>query len=473
MLSLVIAAFVGSGALTYAATASLSFTTTIEGGSLVESASYVVFRDGSTYFAKNGTTGAIDYSGTNATQVIQNAIGTGDKKIFVRAGLYSLISITPKDDLTIEGEGSETTVFLATTTTPVFNHSGILNRVTFTDFKIDCDNTALHGIIGEYKDSLFQRLHIYNLAYEGMWLKTPADLSGILQNRVIECKIRNGGNGTQAYPSYAFRIASTDSMVRRCVVAQYQGAGIGAFGSNILVSEFHAWQVLFGVYVDVPFWRITDSWLEGANYTGIYIEAELGNTTRKGVISNNMIWHNDLDDDGSGVGISFYGGHNPVSDILIIGNWIGDFEGYTATQDYGIRGFGNYSNITITGNHFYNNTQRHIYFDGIYSNITISDNWFSPEPTVGLVYFGGSYSDLYVHHNLGYITENSGTATISSSTSVTVTHGLAGTPTSVIAITNATAAGDVAITSITATQFTVTVVSSGTYAVYWYAEYKP
>jgi len=74
MLSLVIAAFVGSGGLTYAATASLSFTTTIESGSMVETASYVVFRDGSTYFAKNGTTGAIDYSGTNASLLIQQTI---------------------------------------------------------------------------------------------------------------------------------------------------------------------------------------------------------------------------------------------------------------------------------------------------------------------------------------------------------------------------------------------------------------
>jgi len=97
MLSLVIAAFVGSGALTYAATASLSFTTTIEGGSLVESASYVVFKDGSTYFAKNGTTGAIDYSGTNASEIINNVITvlygtTSGGSILLKAGRYVIDS---------------------------------------------------------------------------------------------------------------------------------------------------------------------------------------------------------------------------------------------------------------------------------------------------------------------------------------------------------------------------------------------
>ncbi len=49
----------------------------IEPGSSVEVSSYIVFHDDDTpknYYAKNGSTGAIDYSGTNASQIIQNVM---------------------------------------------------------------------------------------------------------------------------------------------------------------------------------------------------------------------------------------------------------------------------------------------------------------------------------------------------------------------------------------------------------------
>ena len=72
----------------------------------------------------------------------------------------------------------------------------------------------------------------------------------------------------------------------------------------------------------------------------------------------------------------------------------------------------------------------------------------------------------------GFVTVNSGTATINASTTVTFDHGLAGTPTLVLCSFNSTGYG--AWTwSATSTQITITVTNSGTYEVYWYAEYKP
>jgi len=68
---------------------------------------------------------------------------------------------------------------------------------------------------------------------------------------------------------------------------------------------------------------------------------------------------------------------------------------------------------------------------------------------------------------------NSGTATISASTSVVVTHGLAGTPTNVRVTLGTTGAGDYYVDTFTSTQFTVHVANSGTYTVYWEATYKP
>ena len=50
-----------------------------------EVASYIIFTDGARYYAKNGLTGRIDFSGTDAATVIQNAVNsTKNGRVFVR-----------------------------------------------------------------------------------------------------------------------------------------------------------------------------------------------------------------------------------------------------------------------------------------------------------------------------------------------------------------------------------------------------
>jgi len=73
---------------------------------------------------------------------------------------------------------------------------------------------------------------------------------------------------------------------------------------------------------------------------------------------------------------------------------------------------------------------------------------------------------------VGYVTENSGTAIILASTSVTFKHGLASTPTLVLASFSKTGWRSWKW-SANSTHVTITVEIRGTYTVYWYAEYKP
>ena len=83
------------------------------------------------------------------------------------------------------------------------------------------------------------------------------------------------------------------------------------------------------------------------------------------------------------------------------------------------------------------------------------------------------YALLTIVPNLkNFVTENSGTATISASTAVTFNHGLAGTPTFVMASFNSTAVDGWKWTA-TSTQITITVTPTGTYKVYWTAKYTP
>ena len=77
--------------------ANLALTTILEEGSLVDTTTYVIFTDGSTVYAKNGLSGAIEFSGTDAATVIQNVINalTNGGKILIREDCwqsYSLLS---------------------------------------------------------------------------------------------------------------------------------------------------------------------------------------------------------------------------------------------------------------------------------------------------------------------------------------------------------------------------------------------
>ncbi len=84
----------------------------------------------------------------------------------------------------------------------------------------------------------------------------------------------------------------------------------------------------------------------------------------------------------------------------------------------------------------------------------------------------GSGTGNVFRFNEGFVTQQTGSAVISSSTTVVFNHGLATTPTLVLASFNDTAVNGWKWTA-TATQVTITVTPSGTYSVYWYAEYKP
>jgi len=78
-----------------------------------------------------------------------------------------------------------------------------------------------------------------------------------------------------------------------------------------------------------------------------------------------------------------------------------------------------------------------------------------------------------IRDNAGYITENSGIATIeNTNSSVTVTHEMDVTPTSITVTGNHSEVSGCWVVNITSTQFEIWVSSAVTYdrVVYWYAE---
>ena len=102
--TVLLVALICIGATSYVLSQSSSQTITIEPASFTETASYIIFKVGDTIYAKNGTTGEIEYSGTDASTVIQQAINAilsldGRGRIFIKSEIYDLSTT-----LTIEGK---------------------------------------------------------------------------------------------------------------------------------------------------------------------------------------------------------------------------------------------------------------------------------------------------------------------------------------------------------------------------------
>jgi len=90
---------------------SLSYTTVIQEGSMVTEASYIIFKDGTTYYARNGKTGAISYSGTNCSAVVESAYNSDPSLIHFSSGMFYFTHgiIIEDSNVNFEGEGSDNT----------------------------------------------------------------------------------------------------------------------------------------------------------------------------------------------------------------------------------------------------------------------------------------------------------------------------------------------------------------------------
>lgn len=122
-------------------------------------------------------------------------------------------------------------------------------------------------------------------------------------------------------------------------------------------------------------------------------------------------------------------------------------------------------------------SSRPVTYNGAAKNDTLTNNFFLYEadtsPSGGIFFSVGKDATFQIRYNRGYVTENQGSCAQSSATTCVVTHGLAGTPTSVQVTIGTTGAGTYFVTSVGATQFTITTQNSGTFTDYWEARYWP
>jgi hypothetical protein len=106
--------------------------------------SYLVFVNGTTYYMKNGTTGQVDYSSTNASKVFQFAYGNlsiqGGGLVHVKFGTYTLTNwISPCENSTTIGNGWNTILRLDTgADTNLVRFTGVhANNIVIRDLALD------------------------------------------------------------------------------------------------------------------------------------------------------------------------------------------------------------------------------------------------------------------------------------------------------------------------------------------------
>jgi len=498
-------------------------------------ASYVVWKDGSTYRAECLLKGGTDYSGTDAATVIQSALDNG-KKVFIKNGEYGISTdISLRSGTVLVGEGYDTV--LKATVADVGVKAVNVDNVVVENLRIDgsYDTLGGSGINLEAQNSgkvIFRNVWTHNSGADGAgfwhgsrdcWIVNcwawDTNTNGFFIEKggvgeSYHCGVINsisynaGGDGirfTEAYEcilkanilvnptrsgilaDYAHRSVvegniiinptqsgisignSEDTIVKGNLInttgAGYSGIASGASDSRIqIIGNKILSSGGMGISAESSNIAITGNTIKGSAWNGIHI-ASLSSATVQGnvVIENGQ----------RGIYLK------KVQKSTVTGNVVKNNSQNTAGANDGIALEGTATTSTqynlISGNIVFDDqttkTQRWNIIEVAYCDYNrIEDNMVEGYHT-GAISKTGTHT--IVKGNVGYVTENSGTATISSSTYVDVTHGLAGTPT-VINVTPATSGtGDWYLSNIGDTTFRINVANSGTYTFHWTAEYKP
>ena len=139
-------------------------------------ASYIIFIDNSTIYVKNGTTGQIDYSGTNASDIIQNVINA----VSINGGLLSFKEGTYNFDTVIyihsniwfQGSGWKT-IFNQNFSSDVSNliemqgtSSSPIVNISFKDIKFVGSGAGIISAAGPSFGNCIQGDYVANLIIE-------------------------------------------------------------------------------------------------------------------------------------------------------------------------------------------------------------------------------------------------------------------------------------------------------------------
>ena len=457
----------------------------------------VIWKDGT-----NGTVYATGATPAEATNIINWALGNltagrtwkekvvlkGNFTVASRIDLVSYLTFVLDGKITL-ASGTDTDLIFASGKSyidiigGIFDHNGANQASGSTIYLSRCTNVTIDG-------ATLQNGHTYNLR---LYLVSDS----VFINSVFDGA---GNDNIYTYNTCNRNIFKNNKIIN--------GGDMGIEGGYLYDSIIEANIVRdnadIGIKVAKPNNRIVNNYISGNSY-GIDVLSGANQT----IVSGNVVVENTVSGiylDGAGDGCSVVGniicsngGHGiqigsnrnyyTIADNVIMfngyhgitagniggvikGNIIGNNNQANGTY-HGIYMTGASSKLTVEGNYIFDNqdtpTQRYGVYSAFATLIAIIKNNFIEGNVDGAI--GGSLDSCIIEDNYGFVTENSGTITFSG-TSVSFTHGLAGTPTQVFASFNSTGYGGWSWTA-NSTHITITVANLGDYTVYWRAYYEP
>jgi len=460
----------------------------------IDEASYIVFRDGDKYYAKNGSTGIIEYSGTDAAEVIQYAIDRAPGGIVViRYGLYPLTKgIVINKTIALVGEGYPTLKIQPNADIDAI--SVWADDVVVTGIRIDGSGTesttgVQNGIAVGDIDKSANRVYIVNNIIENIRYSsgTYKGITGSYGfgvvlirghfNIVAFNRFRNVMHWDILIHPINWDVNKEYSMYNTIIgnvgLDGLEGVTVMSFNNTIVGNTF----TRYGRY-------------------GIILEGGGRNT----VVGNVLVFcgSSGSHDGKGGNGIRIVSNDNVVANNIVVfayesgialtnsctrntveGNFVANSNYKGATRLWGnIEILDGASNNIVRGNKVYVG----------YTGYTRTNYGIKVLSTAGSnnvienndVRDGGYYGNMLieasgqiVRRNIGYVTESFGVATISAgSTRVTVSHGLVATPSKIFITPLGQPPGKLWVENITSTSFDIVTdtAPASDLNVSWYAE---
>jgi hypothetical protein len=483
---------------------------------LVRGASYIVYREGDMYYAVNGVTGLVDFSSTDASEVIQKAINAlpDGGEVFIKTGVYRITkTISLKHYVKIRGEG-HSTLLEPDSNVIVFSGVGteadrlryvVIESLTFAPPQPDGTTTAIY--LEQALDPIIKDCYFHNLGYaiklryvfrphimsvyvsgcfhptivaehspdvhiidsvfdlnKGDAVQLLGTLDGIHDggHKIIGCLFINNGN--QA----VFAKGVFASEISNCVI-DMNGRGIelhnvedfrivnNSISENTIVDGD-----LIAVYhVDPTLRRPRNIVIVNNDIRNPRMKAIRLNNVSGFVIANNTIRGKQPDYSDIAILIENGSENGVISNNFISG--LTEMEGGFINDGIYLA---DAKNVIVKSNRVMS-CRYGVYLAGTSVDNYVIDNDLRGNRAGGI----NPLPNNVIKRNLGYITENSDVAVIvAGSTRVTVSHGLAKTPSKVLA----TPYGNIKIwiENITDTSFDIVTDTAPTtnISVAWYAE---
>lgn len=308
--------------------------------------------------------------------------------------------------------------------------------VEFKSLKIDCNNPNQNNGGGIYAfgaiQCYFDHLYITRPYNHGIFCFQDGNLGTGHHNRITNCLFDQGQSGAGAGRGVTLQ-ASDENFVSNC---DFESCGSGATDPAGIADYSGLQSLINNVFV-------------GCNQ-GIKVQGDF--THIIGCMFDGCKQHNI---------------QNNGNDTVVVGNKFYRIGFGSASQLWDGMRIDNVQNCTVEGNTFYSDatgTEAGVNLVNGADVNTIVGNTFRAQGSgygLGAVSPGTGTNNI-IRHNKGFVTENSGTASIlSGNTSIAVTHGLGFTPSlQQIMVTPTTSLGSASqfwISNPTSTQFTINV----------------